>query len=101
MIARMSPLKRPTSHRNAGHPRGRAAGAHAGRARDRRGAHRREMLGHLPGQQEALGIRVLAPGTLIVVEEASMMSMADLPALGVDVLVECERHSDLPDKSAE
>lgn len=36
-----------------------------------------QFLGHLPGQRGALGARELAPGTLILLDEASMMSAAD------------------------
>jgi len=36
------------------------------------------FLGHSPGQRGARGIRDLARGSLIVIDEASMMSMADL-----------------------
>jgi len=36
------------------------------------------FLGHLPGRRGARGIRDLAPGTLIVIDEASMMSVRDL-----------------------
>ncbi|MHB1430528.1 MAG: MobF family relaxase [Streptosporangiaceae bacterium] len=39
------------------------------------------VLGHLPGRRQALGIKAIMPGTLIVVDEASMMPMADLVAL--------------------
>ena len=36
------------------------------------------FLGHLPGQRNARGIRQVEPGTLLVIDEASMMSMTDL-----------------------
>ncbi len=36
-----------------------------------------QFLGHLPGKRGALGIRELEPGTLILIDEASMMSIAD------------------------
>jgi hypothetical protein len=36
------------------------------------------FLGHLPGQRGALGVRDLSPGTLLLIDEASMMSMTDL-----------------------
>jgi hypothetical protein len=36
------------------------------------------FLGHLPGQRGALGVRDLRPGTLLLIDEASMMSMSDL-----------------------
>jgi AAA domain/TrwC relaxase len=36
------------------------------------------FLGHAPGRRGARGIRDLAPGTLIVIDEASMMSVQDL-----------------------
>ena len=36
------------------------------------------FLGHLPGRRGALGIRDIGPGTLLVIDEASMMSMPDL-----------------------
>jgi hypothetical protein len=36
------------------------------------------FLGHLPGQRGALGIRDISPGTLLLIDEASMMSMPDL-----------------------
>ncbi len=37
-----------------------------------------QFLGHLPGERGALGIHDLQPGTLILIDEASMMSIADL-----------------------
>jgi hypothetical protein len=37
-----------------------------------------QFLGHLPEKRGALGIRDLQPGTLILIDEASMMSIADL-----------------------
>jgi hypothetical protein len=37
-----------------------------------------QFLGHLPGRRGALGIRDLREGTLILIDEASMMSIADL-----------------------
>jgi len=36
------------------------------------------FLGHLPGERGALGITDLAPGSLILIDEASMMSSPDL-----------------------
>jgi len=36
------------------------------------------FLGHLPGRRAARGIRDVGPGTLLVIDEASMMSMPDL-----------------------
>jgi len=36
------------------------------------------FLGHLPGRRGARGIRDIGPGTLLVIDEASMMSMPDL-----------------------
>ena len=36
------------------------------------------FLGHAPGRRGARGIRELAPGTLVVIDEASMMSVQDL-----------------------
>lgn len=36
------------------------------------------FLGHSPGQRGARGIRDLRPGSLIVIDEASMMSVADM-----------------------
>ncbi len=36
------------------------------------------FLGHLPGRRGARGIRGIVPGTLLVIDEASMMSMPDL-----------------------
>jgi TrwC relaxase/AAA domain len=36
-----------------------------------------QFLGHLPGRRGARGIRELEPGTLILCDEASMMSIAD------------------------
>src|SRR5262249_51354544 len=36
------------------------------------------FLGHLPGRRGARGIRDVEPGTLLVIDEASMMSMPDL-----------------------
>jgi hypothetical protein len=41
------------------------------------------FLGHLPGKRGALGITALEPGSLIVIDEASMMSTMDL----ADILV--------------
>jgi hypothetical protein len=39
------------------------------------------FLGHLAGQREARGARPVAPGTLLLLDEASMMSIADLAAI--------------------
>jgi len=36
------------------------------------------FLGHLPGRRSARGIRDIRPGTLLVIDEASMMSIPDL-----------------------
>jgi hypothetical protein len=36
------------------------------------------FLGHMPGKRGARGIRDIGPGTLLVIDEASMMSMPDL-----------------------
>ena len=36
------------------------------------------FLGHSPGRRGARGIRDMAPGSLILIDEASMMSMVDL-----------------------
>jgi len=36
------------------------------------------FLGHLPGRRGARGIRDIGPGTLLVIDEASMMSIPDL-----------------------
>ena len=36
------------------------------------------FLGHLPGRRGARGIRDVGPGTLLVIDEASVMSMPDL-----------------------
>ena len=36
------------------------------------------FLGHLPGRRGARGIRDIGPGTLLVIDEASMMSLPDL-----------------------
>jgi AAA domain len=36
------------------------------------------FLGHLPGRRSARGIRDIKPGTLLVIDEASMMSIPDL-----------------------
>ncbi len=46
-----------------------------------------QFLGHLPGQRGALGIAGLEPGTLILVDEASMMSIADM----ADIYAEAAR----------
>ena len=40
-----------------------------------------EFLGHLTGAREARGPKTLRPGTLLLLDEASMMSMADLAAI--------------------
>ena len=40
-----------------------------------------DFLGHLAGKREARGARTLQPGTLLLLDEASMMSMADLAAI--------------------
>jgi hypothetical protein len=39
------------------------------------------FLGHLEGRREALGPKTVQPGTLLVLDEASMMSIADLAAI--------------------
>jgi ATP-dependent exoDNAse (exonuclease V) alpha subunit len=39
------------------------------------------FLGHLPGRREALGPVQIAPGSLLILDEASMMSVADLAAI--------------------
>ncbi|MGO8958696.1 MAG: MobF family relaxase [Streptosporangiaceae bacterium] len=39
------------------------------------------FLGHLPGRRGARGIRDIGPGTLLVIDEASMMSLPDLAAI--------------------
>jgi hypothetical protein len=39
------------------------------------------FLGHLPGRRSALGIKDIPRATLLVIDEASMMSMADLAAV--------------------
>jgi hypothetical protein len=36
------------------------------------------FLGHLPGARGALGIRDIGPGALLIIDEASMMSLPDL-----------------------
>ena len=40
-----------------------------------------DFLGHLTGAREARGPKALRPGTLLLLDEASMMSMADLAAI--------------------
>ena len=52
------------------------------------------FLGHLPGRRGARGIRDIGPGTLLVIDEASMMSLPDLleivrhaPARGAKVII--------------
>jgi len=40
-----------------------------------------EFLGHLAGQREARGPKTLRPGTLLLLDEASMMSLADLASI--------------------
>jgi hypothetical protein len=40
-----------------------------------------DFLGHLTGAREARGPKTLRPGTLLLLDEASMMSMADLAAI--------------------
>jgi hypothetical protein len=40
-----------------------------------------EFLGHLAGQREARGPKMLRPGTLLLLDEASMMSLADLASI--------------------
>jgi hypothetical protein len=40
-----------------------------------------DFLGHLTGAREARGTKTLRPGTLLLLDEASMMSMADLAAI--------------------
>ena len=37
-----------------------------------------QFLGHSPGRRGARGVRDMVPGSLIIIDEASMMSMADL-----------------------
>jgi TrwC relaxase/AAA domain len=39
------------------------------------------FLGHLAGQREARGAKTVRPGTLLILDEASMMSMADMAAI--------------------
>jgi len=39
------------------------------------------FLGHLPGRREALGTMPVANGSLLIADEASMMSLADLAAI--------------------
>ena len=39
------------------------------------------FLGHLPGQREALGPLPVQPGSLLILDEASMMSLADIAAI--------------------
>jgi hypothetical protein len=39
------------------------------------------FLGHLPGRRGALGPIPLAPGSLLILDEASMMSLADMAAI--------------------
>jgi hypothetical protein len=39
------------------------------------------FLGHLEGRREALGPQPVAPGSLLILDEASMMSLADLAAI--------------------
>jgi hypothetical protein len=39
------------------------------------------FLGHLAGQREARGAKTVRPGTLLLLDEASMMSMADMAAI--------------------
>ena len=46
------------------------------------------FLGHLPGQRGALGIHDLPKGTLILIDEASMTSIADL----ADIITYAARH---------
>lgn len=36
-----------------------------------------DFLGHLNGAREARGAKAVRPGTLLILDEASMMSMAD------------------------
>ena len=40
-----------------------------------------EFLGHLEGRREARGAKTVRPGTLLIMDEASMMSMADVAAI--------------------
>jgi ATP-dependent exoDNAse (exonuclease V) alpha subunit len=40
-----------------------------------------QFLGHLKGQREALGARPLPPGSLLILDEASMMSLNDMAAI--------------------
>jgi conjugative relaxase-like TrwC/TraI family protein len=46
------------------------------------------FLGHLPGERGALGIRGLRAGTLLLIDEASMMSIPDL----ADIIRHAARH---------
>jgi ATP-dependent exoDNAse (exonuclease V) alpha subunit len=39
------------------------------------------FLGHLEGRREALGAMPVAPGSLLILDEASMMSLADIAAI--------------------
>ena len=39
------------------------------------------FLGHLAGRREARGAKTVRPGTLLLLDEASMMSMADMAAI--------------------
>src|SRR5580698_10543796 len=39
------------------------------------------FLGHLPGRKGVRGAKTLAPGTLVLIDEASMMSTPDLLAI--------------------
>ena len=48
-----------------------------------------DFLGHLTGAREARGPKALRPGTLLLLDEASMMSMADLAAI---MRLAAERH---------
>ncbi|MGH3276615.1 MAG: AAA family ATPase, partial [Streptosporangiaceae bacterium] len=48
-----------------------------------------DFLGHLTGAREARGPKALRPGTLLLLDEASMMSMADLAAI---MRLATERH---------
>jgi hypothetical protein len=48
-----------------------------------------KFLGHVPGQRGKLGVRArLAPGSLILIDEGSMMSLADL----ADIVDHASRH---------
>ena len=40
-----------------------------------------EFLGHLEGKRQARGVKAIHPGTLLLLDEASMMSIADMAAI--------------------